>query len=329
MIIIPKITPNEYFKLDNGVIIKHLFELPIFIENMSDYKFNTYVTHHKNDFAKWIHDVFKLQELSNQLGGIKSKEETLRILRAYLRPHIENTFVNSDTNIEQNKNQITNKTINQKDNQTIVRDNSNKYVYSNEITPVKNAGAGVKFAWKHKPGGNSSDTSSNNNTQQGNQSTTVVIPQKPKVEKVIKPIQVSKPIVEEKKSEIVEKSQDKNIQTNSIDADKYFEENPLLVSQMVETKKKNLKNDTLSQITYNEDDKIEKKIELFKDHYMKVYQKLVFLRKNGYDTKIAQVMLFRIPAKIKMFEASKEKKDEFIIKRYLNEIVDELNSIDY
>ena len=54
---------------------------------------------------------------------------------------------------------------------------------------------------------------------------------------------------------------------------------------------------------------------------------IVLLRKNGFDTKIVQLMLFRIPSRIKIYEAAKEKKEAIQINRYLNEVIDELNAI--
>jgi hypothetical protein len=51
------------------------------------------------------------------------------------------------------------------------------------------------------------------------------------------------------------------------------------------------------------------------------------LRKNGFDTALAEVMLLRIPSKIKVYEASREKKDAVAVKRYLNEAIEELNTM--
>jgi len=41
---------------------------------------------------------------------------------------------------------------------------------------------------------------------------------------------------------------------------------------------------------------------------------------------MAQIMLNRIPSKIKFYEVSHDAKDEIVIKRYLNEAIEELNN---
>lgn len=60
---------------------------------------------------------------------------------------------------------------------------------------------------------------------------------------------------------------------------------------------------------------------------MKCYERLVLLRKNGFDTELVQVMLFRIPAKIKLYVVERTEQVKVTIKRYLNEVIEELNSV--
>jgi hypothetical protein len=216
----------QYFRLANGEVIKHYSELPEAIDRLGNSQFSSHVNEHKNDFASWVTDVYGLSDLSYHLRNANSKQETKRVMNAYLRM------------------------------------------------------AEVKFQFK-KPMTN-------------------------QAQEIQKKIEI--------KNEIT-------------DADRYFKENPLIVSQRVEAKKDNLvlEKITLPMLTGYET--AEQLISIFKDSYAKSYERVVFLRKNGYDTKLIEVMLFRILPKIKIFEASKDHKDSDLIKRYLNEVIEEINGM--
>ena len=222
----------EYFKLQDGRIVKHYSELPLFLETLSENDFQSHVNGQKNDFAKWIYDVYGLSQLSNYLGAAKSKQESIRVLKAYLKM------------------------------------------------------SEVKFQFKQ-------------------------------------PLTNQKQVSEEGKK-IEEKPQIKNEIT---DADSYFKQNPVIVSQRVEAKKDTLIIEKINIQSYTGYETPDQLVSIFKDIYTKTYGSIVFLRKNGYDTKLIEAMLFRIPPKIKIFDASKENKDAETIKRYLNEVIEEINGI--
>ena len=289
---IPIIAPTHYFKLSNGQIIKHLDELPEAIERMPQTLFQQYVNENKNDFAKWVFDVFRLVDLSSILGDIKTKQESARVIRAYL--HQKNS--SPQNNIIRNS------------QETIIIKPKQEHSQSNE--QEKSTYKTVKYNWHEK-------TTPTQNTQ-------------PNVEiKKPQPIQVKEEVKKQVEQVIIkENNVQQNITSeNTINADKYFDENPVLVSQMVSAKKKNIKQELLEKIDFSETEKPEKIIDLFKDTYTKAYEKLVFLRKNGFDTKLVQLMLFRIPSRIKVYEAAQEKKEAIQITRYLNEVIEELNTI--
>ncbi len=273
---IPLIAPTHYFKLSNGQIIKHLDELPEAIEQMDETLFRDYVDESKNDFAKWIYDVFRLAELSSLLGNVKSKKESARIIRAYL--HQKKNSTKKEKEIVFRNSQETVK-LNSQENAPAEEKNSEQKLNKN------------KFTWKKE----------NNPENQPSTDVNTVMKQ--------------------------EKVQSNATEENITDADKYFDENPVLVSQMVEHKKKDLNLEKLGKISFSEKENSKDILELFKDTYAKAYEKIVFLRKNGFDTKIVELMLFRIPSRIKLYEASEDKKEAIQIQRYLNEVIEELNGI--
>jgi len=75
---------EQYFILCNGEPIKNVEELADVMEDLRDEVFNFHVTPDKNDFATWIHDVFKDIELAEELANIKHKEP----MRLVLYKHI-------------------------------------------------------------------------------------------------------------------------------------------------------------------------------------------------------------------------------------------------
>jgi len=272
---IPVISPKFYFKLSTGQIIKSIKELPIMLDRMDGYTFRKYVTSYKNDFAKWIFDVFRIKDLAVLIGNTKSRQETIRLLRAYL---------------DKSKYSNVQKQENQKQMPTI---NAQETILKNKVIP--------------KP----AEQKSTNAKQETKQET------KPQNKK-----SAETPLIKHG-----ETKQETTMPDNKEDPDEYFRKNPILMSQAIEARKKKLEIIPLNSIVYKGDETVTQLDELFKDTYLKAYERLVFLRKNGFDTAISHVMLFRIPTKIKVFEASKAKKDVIIIKRYLNEVIEELNNV--
>ena len=76
------VNPENYFRVANGTIIKSLKELDMAIENMGDETFKCHVSNVRNDFANWIRDVMKDEQLANDLLQVKDKSRTqLLVLR--------------------------------------------------------------------------------------------------------------------------------------------------------------------------------------------------------------------------------------------------------
>ncbi len=75
-----EIQPNEYFYMNNGVVLKNLHDLIDVLEVVDDDTYNFHVNGQKNDFAKWVGNVFKDSNLAGMLQQSKSKAEMIEII---------------------------------------------------------------------------------------------------------------------------------------------------------------------------------------------------------------------------------------------------------
>lgn len=75
---------EHYFVLCNGQPVKNVKELADVLEEIRDEVFSHHVTQDRNDFATWIHDVFKDIELAKELAGVKDKTQTRIVLYKHL-----------------------------------------------------------------------------------------------------------------------------------------------------------------------------------------------------------------------------------------------------
>ncbi len=80
---------EQYFILCNGHPIKNVKELADVMEDLRDEIFNFHVTTDKNDFAKWVYDVFKDIELAEELANIKHKTHMRLVLYKHIVKKIE------------------------------------------------------------------------------------------------------------------------------------------------------------------------------------------------------------------------------------------------
>ncbi|MEK6946849.1 MAG: hypothetical protein AABX32_04545 [Nanoarchaeota archaeon] len=75
---------KKYFWLSNGDVVRNIYELYDALRIMSDELFSSHVGENKNDFAKWIKEVFKNDYLSEKLSKAKTKKEMIDILEVFL-----------------------------------------------------------------------------------------------------------------------------------------------------------------------------------------------------------------------------------------------------
>jgi hypothetical protein len=75
------VKPEQCFWVHNGPIVRYLYELEIAIEHMNNETFKYHVHNSRNDFANWIRDVIKDEELADIMLKVKSKDEILKKVR--------------------------------------------------------------------------------------------------------------------------------------------------------------------------------------------------------------------------------------------------------
>ena len=75
---------DKYFILCNGRRLKNVKELADIMEEIEDHVFNHHVTHDRNDFAKWINDVFEDIELAQKLANVKDKKHVQFIIYKHI-----------------------------------------------------------------------------------------------------------------------------------------------------------------------------------------------------------------------------------------------------
>lgn len=72
--------PNEYFILNNGRVLKNVFELANSLSSMDDATFSYHVNSDKNDFANWIRGVFEDNGLADKVQKAGDKEEIAKVI---------------------------------------------------------------------------------------------------------------------------------------------------------------------------------------------------------------------------------------------------------
>jgi len=74
------VKPEHYFYLNNGNIIKNLFELNNALKTIDEETFRYHVNENRNDFSAWIRDVLKDDRLANSVSKAITREDIIRIL---------------------------------------------------------------------------------------------------------------------------------------------------------------------------------------------------------------------------------------------------------
>ena len=85
----PTIRPEKYFYLMNGQAAKSLDSLCNILRDISDSVFNHHVNHERNDFARWVEDVFDEYELAAKMRESTTRGEVVGILEHWLDEQYE------------------------------------------------------------------------------------------------------------------------------------------------------------------------------------------------------------------------------------------------
>lgn len=66
------VAPEKAFWVRDGQVLKNLKDLAVALEKMSEATFKYHVTKEKNDFTKWVKDVFGDEKLAKELSTAKT-----------------------------------------------------------------------------------------------------------------------------------------------------------------------------------------------------------------------------------------------------------------
>jgi len=76
--ILSDVKPEQCFWVHNGPIVRNLHELEKAIEDINDETFRHHVYSNRNDFANWVRDILKDEELADSILKVESKDKTLK-----------------------------------------------------------------------------------------------------------------------------------------------------------------------------------------------------------------------------------------------------------
>ncbi|HIH31455.1 TPA: hypothetical protein HA235_01995 [Candidatus Woesearchaeota archaeon] len=109
---------EQEFVFHNGSRAKNIFELSVFLENMPDNEFRSFVNEQKNDFANWIEYVLEEKDLAIKLRATINIHETRNILKKFIEPPEKKSIiaVESEKKIIQPFESMIKKTVSVHDN---------------------------------------------------------------------------------------------------------------------------------------------------------------------------------------------------------------------
>lgn len=76
--IVSDVLPEKSFWVNNGPVLKNLHELAAALKKLKPQQFTHHVNKERNDFAKWIEDVFGDRILAQRVRALKTKESAAR-----------------------------------------------------------------------------------------------------------------------------------------------------------------------------------------------------------------------------------------------------------
>src|SRR3989344_979980 len=75
-------SPEQCFWVNNGPVLKNIEELADALQQMNDETYFHHANKEKNDFSKWIGDIFQDQKLANDLLSSRNKESAVKKLKS-------------------------------------------------------------------------------------------------------------------------------------------------------------------------------------------------------------------------------------------------------
>ena len=74
--------PEQCFWVNNGPILRNVEELADALQQMNDETYLYHANREKNDFSRWIADIFHDQRLANDLLSSRNKESAVKKLKS-------------------------------------------------------------------------------------------------------------------------------------------------------------------------------------------------------------------------------------------------------
>ncbi|MBI3034391.1 hypothetical protein HYY72_04475 [Candidatus Woesearchaeota archaeon] len=71
-------TPDKCFWVNQGPILRNLNELSDALKGINDEQFTHHLNKDKNDFSKWVNDVFGDEELAKALSRVSTKTAAIK-----------------------------------------------------------------------------------------------------------------------------------------------------------------------------------------------------------------------------------------------------------
>jgi hypothetical protein len=288
-----QLSPESYFFVRNGQIIKGMDELVPLLANLNDEMFRFHVNNFKNDFYNWIVNVFKDGILGDSIKNIKDRKEMINVLNSMLYQEVEieekvtkNTEI-KDTNItytklkEEEQSDINNTKQNIDKKISVDRKNIEKNIEEKSQVEKKNSSLPSLPSLP-------------------------ILPSLSEKEK-------EKIMEEEKKASEKENAEFAEDKKDNLDMGKMREE----IKAIQNTYASRIK--TLGKPKYIVPKNIEDLVSSFNSQLTEIKEKTKDLRKQGQDTKMLELVLMRIPAKIKLFQATEDEKDKNVIQELLEE----------
>jgi 23S rRNA G2069 N7-methylase RlmK/C1962 C5-methylase RlmI len=85
MYLTEEVSPEVYFRLADGRVLKSVPELLEALKNMEEWVYNHHVNAEKNDFANWIADVYGDEELALGLKNSKKQRGVVKAIKSALK----------------------------------------------------------------------------------------------------------------------------------------------------------------------------------------------------------------------------------------------------